>query len=154
MKVVYRLADQLRVYPQRVISAQNVALNTSPNFGGLKGTLGLFGSDECWDNIQQGKFAMLTLSGVIERAYCHFQKATEPFCWSDSDYAQQGGAGEATEIQRMAEQGVLTLPDAAPEQARQRMDVVGLLAALDFIGHQPPDDAAHSLGLSRRQVRR
>ncbi|MEG1116377.1 MAG: helix-turn-helix domain-containing protein, partial [Janthinobacterium sp.] len=58
----------------------------------------------------------------------------------------------ATEIQRIAEQGVLTLPDAAWEQARQRMDVVGPLAALDFVGHQAADDAAHSLGLSRRQV--
>ena len=58
----------------------------------------------------------------------------------------------ATEIQRIAEQGVLTLPDAAWEQARQRMDVVGPLATLDFVGHQAADDAAHSLGLSRRQV--
>ena len=58
----------------------------------------------------------------------------------------------ATEIQRIAEQGVLTLPDAAWEQARQRMDVVGPLAALDFVGHHAADDAAHSLGLSRRQV--
>ena len=58
----------------------------------------------------------------------------------------------ATEIQRIAEQGVLTLPDAAWERARQRMDVVGPLAALDFVGHQAADDAAHTLGLSRRQV--
>ena len=57
-----------------------------------------------------------------------------------------------TEIQRIAEQGVLTLPDAAWERARQRMDVVGPLAALDLVGHQAADDAAHSLGLSRRQV--
>ena len=58
----------------------------------------------------------------------------------------------ATERQRIAEQGVLTLPEAAWEQARQRLDVVGPLAALDFVGHQAADDAAHSLGLSRRQV--
>ena len=58
----------------------------------------------------------------------------------------------ATEIQRIAEQGVLTLPDADWEQARQRMEVVRPLAALDFVGHQAADDAAHSLGLSRRQV--
>lgn len=58
----------------------------------------------------------------------------------------------ATEIQRIAEQGVLTLPDAAWERARQRMDVVGPLAALDLVGHQAADDAAQSLGLSRRQV--
>jgi len=58
----------------------------------------------------------------------------------------------ATEIQCIAEQRVLTLPDADWEQARQRMNVVGPLAALDFFGHQTADDAAHSLGLSRRQV--
>jgi putative transposase len=46
----------------------------------------------------------------------------------------------------------LTLPDAAREKARQPMNVVGMLAVFDFVGHQAADDAAHSLGLSRRQV--
>jgi putative transposase len=32
------------------------------------------------------------------------------------------------------------------------MNVVGMLAVFDFVGHQAADDAAHSLGLSRRQV--
>lgn len=59
----------------------------------------------------------------------------------------------AAEIQRIAEQGVLTLPDVAWERARQRMDVVGPLAALDLVGHLAADAAAHSLGLSRRRVR-
>lgn len=59
----------------------------------------------------------------------------------------------AAEIQRIAEQGVLTLPDATWQRARQRMDVVRPLAALDLVGHLAGDAVAHSLGLSRRRVR-
>jgi len=58
----------------------------------------------------------------------------------------------ATEIQRIAEHGVLTLEDAVWERARQRMDVIGPIAALDLVCHQAADNAAHSLSLSRRQV--
>jgi len=57
-----------------------------------------------------------------------------------------------SEIQRVTEQGVLTLPDAAWEQARQRSQVIGPLAALEAVGHQAAGDAAHALGLSRRQI--
>lgn len=55
-------------------------------------------------------------------------------------------------MQRVAEQEVLTLPNAVWERARQRMDVVGPLAALEVVGNEATDVAAHSLGLSRRQV--
>ena len=58
----------------------------------------------------------------------------------------------AAEVQRVTEQGVLTLPDAAWEQALQRSQVIAPLAALEAVGHQAADDAAHALGLSRRQI--
>ena len=56
------------------------------------------------------------------------------------------------EVQRVAEQGILTLPDAAWERARQRMEVIGRLAVLEIVGHQAADAAAHTLSLSRRQI--
>lgn len=52
----------------------------------------------------------------------------------------------------IADQGVVTLPNAAWVQARQRAEIIGPLAALDGVGHEAADAAAHALGLSRRQV--
>ena len=59
----------------------------------------------------------------------------------------------ALEAPRVAEQGDLTLPDAAWKRAMHRMEVViEPLVAIEVIGHQAADAAAHALGLSRRQV--
>src|SRR3546814_13005307 len=58
----------------------------------------------------------------------------------------------AADTSLIAEQGVATLPDAAWAQARQRAEIIGPLAALDVVGHEAADAAAHALGLSRRQV--
>jgi len=58
----------------------------------------------------------------------------------------------ASDTSLIAEQGVATLPDAAWAQARQRAEIIGPLAALDVVGHEAADAAAHALGLSRRQV--
>ncbi len=58
----------------------------------------------------------------------------------------------ASDTSLIAEQGVATLPDAAWAQARQRAEIIGPLAALDVVGHEAADAAAHALGLSGRQV--
>ena len=58
----------------------------------------------------------------------------------------------ASDTSLIAEQGVATLPDAAWAQARQRAEIIGPLAALDVVGHEAADAAAHALSLSRRQV--
>ncbi|MBN0616788.1 helix-turn-helix domain-containing protein, partial [Pseudomonas aeruginosa] len=58
----------------------------------------------------------------------------------------------ASDTSLIADQGVATLPDAAWVQARQRAEFIGPLAALDVVGHEAADAAAHALGLSRRQV--
>lgn len=52
----------------------------------------------------------------------------------------------------MAERGLLTLPDDAWEDARQRTEVIAPLAALSVVGHEAADAAAEQLGISRRQV--
>jgi putative transposase len=58
----------------------------------------------------------------------------------------------ASDTPRIAEQGVATLPEETWEQARRRTEVIGLLTALEAVGHQAADEAAQALGLSRRQV--
>lgn len=58
----------------------------------------------------------------------------------------------ASDTKQVTELGVLTLPDADWEIAKKRLAIIGPLAALDAVGHQVADDAAHLLGLSRRQV--
>lgn len=45
-----------------------------------------------------------------------------------------------------------TLPSEAWELVRLRTEVIGPLAALEVVGHQAADAAAHTLGLSQRQV--
>ena len=58
----------------------------------------------------------------------------------------------ASDTLGITERGVATLPSEAWEMAKLRTDIIGPLAALEIVGHQAADAAAHSLGLSRRQV--
>lgn len=58
----------------------------------------------------------------------------------------------ASDTPRIPERGMVTLPDEDWEQARRRSEIIGPLAALAVVGHQAADEAAQSLGLSRRQV--
>lgn len=81
---------------------------------------------------------------------------SEVIC-TNLDYAQYScapkrGVSMASDTSLIAEQGVATLPDAAWAQARQRAEFIGPLAAIDVVGHEAADAAAHALGLSRRQV--
>lgn len=57
-----------------------------------------------------------------------------------------------SEAQCVTEQGVLTLPDAAWELARIRMELIGPLAELETVEHQAADAAAKTLRSSRRQI--
>lgn len=56
------------------------------------------------------------------------------------------------DTQHIMERGVVTLPDDTWEKARRRADIIGPLAALASVGHHTADEAAQTLGLSRRQV--
>ncbi len=58
----------------------------------------------------------------------------------------------ASETSQIIERGVATLPDETWEQARQRTEIIGPLAALEVVGHRAADAAALALGISRRQV--
>ncbi|WFQ79673.1 transposase family protein [Xenorhabdus sp. SF857] len=53
---------------------------------------------------------------------------------------------------QITERGVMTLPDKVWQETRRRNEIIEPLAALNTVGHQAADDAAQTLGLSRRQV--
>lgn len=77
MKQVFQLSEELKKNPERVTLTQALTLNQSrPNMG-LKGTYGLFGSQEWWDSIEQRKMPLLFLSGIIKDAYVAGQDPSE-----------------------------------------------------------------------------
>jgi len=69
MKVVYLLKGELKENPERVALAQALTLNASKPYMGLKGTYGLFGSEEWWKSIDDKRMPLLFLSGIIQRTY-------------------------------------------------------------------------------------
>ena len=77
MKVVYRLAEELKNDPEQVALAQALTQDKSRPAMGLKGTFGLFGSQEWWNNIEQGNMPLLKLSGIITRTYVAGQDESE-----------------------------------------------------------------------------
>ena len=64
MKTIYTLKSELAADPGQVAAAQALTLDASRPFG-LKGTYGLFGSDEWWKSIKDGLLDQTVLSGVI-----------------------------------------------------------------------------------------
>ncbi len=69
MKLVYQLENELKADPEQVAKTQALTMDeTKPNIG-LKGTYGLFGSDEWWKNIRSGKMPKQHVAGVIEKVY-------------------------------------------------------------------------------------
>lgn len=69
MKVVYQLSEDLRQNPETLLNAQSLTLDESKPFMGLKGTYGLFGSDEWWSNIENRVIPTLYLEGFVKELY-------------------------------------------------------------------------------------
>jgi len=69
MKRVFSLSDELKRAPERVALTQALTKDESRPFIGLKGSYGLFGSQEWWGNIELRKMPLLFVSGQISRAY-------------------------------------------------------------------------------------
>ena len=57
-----------------------------------------------------------------------------------------------TADESITDRGVLSLPEYAWAQAFLRSQIIAPLADTQLIGHQAADEAAHALGLSRRQI--
>lgn len=77
MKLVYELAEELKSDPEQVALAQALTLDTSRPFMGLKGTFGLFGSQQWWSNIAEGKLPLRCVSGTVRSTYVAGQDETE-----------------------------------------------------------------------------
>lgn len=77
MKLVYELAEELKSDPEQVALAQALTLDTSRPFMGLKGTFGLFGSQQWWSNIAEGKLPLLRVGGTVRSTYVAGQDETE-----------------------------------------------------------------------------
>lgn len=69
VKRIYQLSEELAQDPEQVADAQALTLDQSRPYLGLKGSLGLFGSEEWWANIKAGVIPLKHLSGVIKRVY-------------------------------------------------------------------------------------
>ena len=69
MKLVYLLSDELKNDPNRVKMAQELTLDPARPLMGLKGSHGLFASDEWWENVYAEKIPLSFIKGVIESAY-------------------------------------------------------------------------------------
>lgn len=69
MKMVFLLSEELKAKPEQITLTQSLTLDQSRPYMGLKGTNGLFGSPEWWNNINQGKIPLQHVSGVITRTY-------------------------------------------------------------------------------------
>lgn len=69
MKVIYRRADVMKADPEEVALAQALTQDKSRPTMGLKGNLGLYGSQQWWESIEQGKMLLLRLSGFITDVY-------------------------------------------------------------------------------------
>lgn len=67
-KLVYQLAEELKNDPQQVVMAQALTKDVSRPFG-LKGTFGLFGSEDWWANIKNGVMPTNFVKGVISRLF-------------------------------------------------------------------------------------
>ncbi|WP_336936772.1 hypothetical protein [Acinetobacter modestus] len=63
-KLVYNLKDYLLVNQDWIDGAQETTLDESST-AGLKGNYGLFGSDEWWENIENGNIETYVVSGTI-----------------------------------------------------------------------------------------
>lgn len=69
LRVVYELSEELKNDPQQVIMVQALTKDSMRAFIGLKGTHGLFGSDEWWENIKKGVLPTRCVSGTITRMF-------------------------------------------------------------------------------------
>lgn len=69
MKVVYSLRSDLEKDPARVLETQALTLNDARPMLGLKGSRGLFGSDEWWSNVESGVIDVAYVTGVIKELY-------------------------------------------------------------------------------------
>lgn len=68
-KLVYELSEELKSNSERISLTQALTLDVTRPSMGLKGSLGLFGSAEWWENVKNGVMPLLRITGTVQRAY-------------------------------------------------------------------------------------
>ncbi len=79
MRTIYLLSKMLEEDPEYMKKVQNLTLNESKPYLGLKGTFGLFGSEEWWKNIEANIIPQREIKGTIIKVYRSGQDNTEKF---------------------------------------------------------------------------
>lgn len=69
MLVVYRLTDELQRDPEQVRQAAELSLDANRPDVGLRGSRGLFGTQEWWASIECGLIPIETVAGTITQVY-------------------------------------------------------------------------------------
>lgn len=79
MKTIYNFKQRIKEDPEYIRKAHELTLNTTKPKAGLKGTYGLLGSKEWWDNLENGSIPQKEISGTIQKVYLTGQDNTEDF---------------------------------------------------------------------------
>lgn len=79
MKTIYNFKQRIKEDPEYIRKAHELTLNTTKPKAGLKGTYGLLGSKEWWDNLENGSIPQKEISGTIKKVYLTGQDNTEDF---------------------------------------------------------------------------
>lgn len=69
MKIVFQLTEKLKALPELTMKIQTLTLDPLRPSLGLKGSNGLYGSQEWWDSIEQGRIPLKYISGKIIKTY-------------------------------------------------------------------------------------
>lgn len=69
IRQVYSLAVVLKANPSQVTETQALTLDNQRPLMGLKGNMGLYGSEEWWRNIRDGNLKSEILKGTIVETY-------------------------------------------------------------------------------------
>ncbi|MDF5919321.1 hypothetical protein P4133_05595 [Pseudomonas aeruginosa] len=89
MKTIYNFKQRIKEYPEYIRKAHELTLNTTKPKAGLKGTYGLLGSKEWWDNLENGSIPQKEISGTIKKVYLTGQDNTEDFNMIDIETEKQ-----------------------------------------------------------------
>ena len=68
-RVVYRLSTDLHRDPRRIELTQQRTLDPAHPTSGLKGSQGLYGSEQWWQSINSGRIPLVLKTGTISRLY-------------------------------------------------------------------------------------
>ncbi len=133
MKVVYTLREELKKKPEYVAQVQAMTLNCEKPLLGLKGTHGLFGSDEWWESISSGRTPIRVVSGQITELF---------FAGQDSRWGNQVNSFSLTlDGGAIVEESIYT-----SQKLDRRLFVVGatvcIAYALDELKKQPAGDGS------------